>query len=82
MQNYEERDIQNYTTQDQIADLQKKIHLVEGDLKAYTEQSKETMAKNKQNIYRLRKECKELLVGVVKIKKKMKRKMFNKFGGI
>lgn len=60
MQNYDDLNNNTYTTQDQISDLQKKIHLVEGDLKAYQEQSLDMQGKNKMTIQRLRKECKDL----------------------
>ena len=60
MQNYEDLNSNTYTTQDQISDLQKKINLVEGDLKAYQDQSSEHQRQNKHTIQRLRKECKEL----------------------
>lgn len=53
-------DVVGYTTQDQIQDLQKKIHLVEGDLHAYQEMTREKMEGNRSTIHRLRKENKDL----------------------
>lgn len=53
-------DAVGYSTQDQIVDLQKKIHLVEGDLHAYQEMTREKMEGNRSTIHRLRKENKDL----------------------
>jgi len=44
----------NYSVQDQIADLQKKLTLHEGDLKAYDEASKHEIAQNNAQIAQLR----------------------------
>lgn len=49
----------NYSTQDQISDLQKKIHLAEGDLKAFREFSQEKILKNFQKIKILRRQNKD-----------------------
>lgn len=53
-------DVVGYTTQDQIQDLQKKIHLVEGDLHAYQEMTREKMEGNRSTIHTLRKQNKDL----------------------
>merc|ERR1712226_1404819 len=45
---------------DQINDLQKKINLVEGDLHAYQELTRDKMESNRSQILRLRKEDKDL----------------------
>merc|ERR1712226_328865 len=45
---------------DQINDLQKKINLVEGDLHAYQELTRDKMESNRSQILRLRKENKDL----------------------
>merc|ERR1712212_640541 len=48
------RKMPNYSVQDQIADLQKKLTLHEGDLKAYDEASKHEIAQNNAQIAQLR----------------------------
>lgn len=46
------------STQDQINELQKKVTLLEGDLKAYDEASKAEIAQNNEQIARMRAENK------------------------
>lgn len=49
-----------FNTQDQISDLNKKIHLIEADLSAYKENCLLTNQRNYSKIHNLRKENKEL----------------------